>query len=134
MKGEKDMAAILLRRTNERLTGEESVKKFLVEQGVLYEHWNINKIPEDLQEKFVLSNQEKAKILEVFAAEIKSLANRHGYKEWDIVTLSEATPNLAELFRNLSRFICIPRMKYAPLQQETGFLRSKGTITPDISI
>jgi 1,2-dihydroxy-3-keto-5-methylthiopentene dioxygenase len=98
-----EMTTILLRRTNERLTGEEHVKKFLEEQGVLYEHWNTNKLPEDLQDKFVLSDQEKAKILEVFDAEIKSLAKRHGYKEWDIVALSDATPNLAELLKKFEQ-------------------------------
>ncbi|MDB5054131.1 MAG: hypothetical protein JWM44_2181 [Bacilli bacterium] len=36
------MATILLRKTNERITGEDNVKKFLEEQGVLYEHWNTN--------------------------------------------------------------------------------------------
>jgi 1,2-dihydroxy-3-keto-5-methylthiopentene dioxygenase len=97
------MAVIRVRNTNERLEREEVVKKFLNEQGVLYEHWNPAKLPENLREQFILSVQEKEKILEIFDSEIQSLAERNGYVQWDIVCLSEATPNLNELLKKFEQ-------------------------------
>ncbi|MGV2686249.1 acireductone dioxygenase, partial [Clostridium perfringens] len=34
------MAEIVIRNTNERITGEENVREFLSNQEVVYEHWN----------------------------------------------------------------------------------------------
>jgi len=93
------MAEIYVRKTGERISGEEAVKAFLDRQGVLYEHWDISKLPEHLKEKFELSEEEKAEILRVFDPEIRDLAARRGYQIWDVVALSDATPNLEELLK-----------------------------------
>ncbi|WP_281887188.1 acireductone dioxygenase [Paenibacillus sp. YYML68] len=93
------MAQIRIRNTEERIQGEENVRAFLEKQEVLYEHWNPDKLPAELQNKFVLSDEEKAQILNVFDEEIRDLAERRGYRTWDIVALSEATPNLDELLK-----------------------------------
>jgi 1,2-dihydroxy-3-keto-5-methylthiopentene dioxygenase len=97
------LATIVLRKTNERITGEENVKQFLDEQGVLYEHWDTSQLPEELWEQFVLTEEDKATILATFDADIRSLAQRHGYKNWDIVALSDATPNLDELLKKFQK-------------------------------
>ncbi|GIP37313.1 acireductone dioxygenase [Paenibacillus sp. J31TS4] len=91
------MAQIRIRNTNERITGEENVKAFLDRQEVLYEHWDAGKLPESLRDQFSLSDEDKATILSTFEEEIKDLAKRRGYLTWDIIALSEATPNLEEL-------------------------------------
>lgn len=93
------MAEIRIRNTDERITGEENVRAFLSNQEVLYEHWNTDKLPEELREKFVLTDEEKAQILSVYDADIRDLANRRGYRTWDIISLSDATPNLDELLK-----------------------------------
>lgn len=93
------MAEIRIRNTNERISGEENVRKFLEQQDVLYEHWDISKLPEHLREKFVLTDEEKEEILQTFDSEIRDLAARRGYRTWDVITLSEATPNLDELLK-----------------------------------
>ncbi len=93
------MAEIRIRNTNERISGEENVRKFLEQQEVLYEHWDISKLPEHLREKFVLTDEEKEEILQTFDSEIRDLAARRGYRTWDVITLSEATPNLDELLK-----------------------------------
>lgn len=93
------MAEIVIRNTNERISGEENVREFLEKQEVLYEHWNMDKFPADLQEKFQLSDEDKKRILDAFDPEIRDLAARRGYKIWDIITLSESTPNLEELLQ-----------------------------------
>jgi 1,2-dihydroxy-3-keto-5-methylthiopentene dioxygenase len=97
------MANIRMRNTNERLTQEQEVKRFLNEQGVLYEHWNMEKLPNYLHNTFILSDEKKEEILNVFDTEIRSLANRRGYKEWDIIALSDATPNLDELLKRFEQ-------------------------------
>lgn len=91
------MAEIRIRNTDERIQGEENVRAFLESQEVLYEHWNPSKLRAELQEKFVLSDEEKQEVLNTFDEEIRDLAARRGYRTWDVITLSEATPNLEEL-------------------------------------
>ena len=91
------MAEIRIRNTNERIKGEENVGKFLSQYGVIYEHWDPSKQRPELREKFTLSDEEKQEILETFDAEIRDLAGRRGYQTWDVITLSEATPNIDEL-------------------------------------
>lgn len=93
------MAEIRIRNTNERISNEDQVKAFLDSQEVVYEHWNVDKLPAELQEKFVLSDEEKQQVLTVYDAEIKDLAARRGYKIWDLITLSDATPNIEALLK-----------------------------------
>ncbi|MFX3635256.1 MAG: acireductone dioxygenase [Candidatus Pristimantibacillus sp.] len=93
------MAEIRIRNTDERIIGEQNVRQFLESQEVLYEHWNADQLPAHLQNKFVLSDDEKAEILSTFDAEIRDLAERRGYKTWDLIALSDATPNLDELLK-----------------------------------
>ncbi|MFD0872137.1 Acireductone dioxygenase (Fe(2+)-requiring) [Chlamydia abortus] len=97
------MAEIRIRNTGERISGEEKVKAFLENQGVLYEHWDAGKLPENLRNKFVLSDEEKKEILNVFDSEIRDLASRRGYLTWDVIALSDATPNLDELLKKFEQ-------------------------------
>lgn len=97
------MAEIRIRSTNERITGEQNVKQFLERQEVLYEHWDPSKLPGNLQEKFVLSDEEKAEILQTYDTEIRDLASRRGYKIWDLIALSEENPNLPELLKKFEQ-------------------------------
>ncbi|PWW00679.1 1,2-dihydroxy-3-keto-5-methylthiopentene dioxygenase [Paenibacillus cellulosilyticus] len=93
------MAEIRIRNTNERIQGDVNVGAFLSGQSVIYEQWDISKLPAHLQGKFVLSDEEKSEILSTYDTEIRDLALRRGYQTWDVITLSEATPNLDELLK-----------------------------------
>ncbi|MFC5467629.1 cupin domain-containing protein [Cohnella suwonensis] len=97
------MAEIRIRNTNERISGEQEVLEFLTKQNVLYEHWDASKLPADLVEKFTLSDEDKNGILSAYESEIRDLANRRGYKVWDIVALSEATPNLPDILKKFEQ-------------------------------
>lgn len=97
------MASIRIRNTNERIEGQEQVAAFLNGQGVLYEHWDMSKLPGEMKEKFLLTDEEKNEILSTYEAEIKSLAERNGYVKWDIVALSDATPNIEELLKKFEQ-------------------------------
>jgi 1,2-dihydroxy-3-keto-5-methylthiopentene dioxygenase len=93
------MAEIRIRHTNDRIQGDANVGQFLNSQNVIYEQWDISKLPVHLKDKFVLSDEEKSEILSTYDAEIQDLAARRGYQTWDVITLSEATPNLDELLK-----------------------------------
>jgi 1,2-dihydroxy-3-keto-5-methylthiopentene dioxygenase len=97
------MAEIRIRNTNERIAGYEHVKAFLDGQEVVYEHWDMSKLNESLREKFALSDEEKAEILATFDSEIRDLAARRGYQIWDLISLSDATPNIEELLRKFEQ-------------------------------
>src|SRR5690606_20324420 len=86
-----------------RISGEEQVTQFLEKQEVLYEHWDPSKLPSRLQEQFILTDDDKAEILKTFDTEIRDLASRRGYLTWDIIALSEATPNLPELLKKFEQ-------------------------------
>jgi 1,2-dihydroxy-3-keto-5-methylthiopentene dioxygenase len=97
------MAEIRIRNTGETITGEENVREFLNGQGVLYEHWDTSKLPEHLRDKYVLSDEEKNEILQAYDPEIRDLAARRGYQTWDVVALSDATPNLEDLLKKFEQ-------------------------------
>lgn len=97
------MTTIVIQGTNEVIDNQEEVIVFLQEQGVIYESWDISKLPPHLQEKYVLSDEEKQEILTVFQPEITDIAKRRGYKAWDVISLAEHTPNLDELLKNFQR-------------------------------
>jgi 1,2-dihydroxy-3-keto-5-methylthiopentene dioxygenase len=93
------MAQIYIRNSGKRLESEQEVRSFLKEQGVLFEQWPTEKLPQHLREKFVLNEEEQEEILKAYQEEIQSLAKRNGYVQWDVVALSEATENLEELLK-----------------------------------
>lgn len=97
------MAEIRIRNTEERIQGEENVRAFLESQEVLYEHWNPEQLPAELRNKFILSDEEKGQILATFDNEIRDLASRRGYLTWDLIALSDATPNLDELLKKFEQ-------------------------------
>jgi 1,2-dihydroxy-3-keto-5-methylthiopentene dioxygenase len=97
------MATIRVRNTNERIVGEENVRAFLSANGVYYDHWDTGKFPESLRGKFVLNDDEKQSILDAFQEDIQNLANSRGYVKWDVICLSDATPNLEELLKKFEQ-------------------------------
>jgi 1,2-dihydroxy-3-keto-5-methylthiopentene dioxygenase len=92
----KIMAEIVIRNTNERITGDENVRNFLNKYDVLYEKWDASKLSPELQNNFGLTDDQKQQVLETYDYEIKDLAARRGYQIWDVITLSEQTPDIEE--------------------------------------
>ncbi|MED3726829.1 cupin domain-containing protein [Priestia filamentosa] len=97
------MANIRLHKTNERIENQEEVAGFLQSQEVIYENWDISKLPLHLQENYRLKEEEKEEILATFKEEIADISTRRGYKAQDVISLSDATPNLDELLNNFQR-------------------------------
>ncbi|MFF2887457.1 acireductone dioxygenase [Paenibacillus sp. NPDC057967] len=121
------MAEIRIRNTEERIKGEENVRAFLDSQEVLYEHWDPSKLSEELQDKFVLSDEEKAAILKTYEAEINDLAARRGYRTWDIISLSDATPNLDELLKKFENVHTHTEDEVRAITAGRGIFIIKGT-------
>jgi 1,2-dihydroxy-3-keto-5-methylthiopentene dioxygenase len=122
------LATIRIRKNNKRLTDEQEVKLFLEEQGVLYEHWDMSKLPEELQEKFILSDENKAEILKVFTDEIQTLAKSRNYHQWDVVALSDATPNLDELLKKFEQVHIHTEDEVRAITAGNGIFTIKGEI------
>ncbi|MBN8191679.1 cupin domain-containing protein [Bacillus sp. NTK074B] len=97
------MTKINIQGENKVIESQEEVVKYLSEQGVLYEHWNIGKLDESLHDKYVLTESDKEQILSAFKDEIEDISGRRGYQAWDIISLSEETPNLEELLKNFQQ-------------------------------
>ena len=97
------MASIRFHETDALIENEQEVKNFLEEQEVIYEKWDIEKLPADLKEKYDLTDAEKEEILATFQAEINEISERRGYKTSDIISLSDANPNLNQLLENFKK-------------------------------
>jgi 1,2-dihydroxy-3-keto-5-methylthiopentene dioxygenase len=97
------MAYIQFQETGNHIAKQEEVLAFLNSQEVIYEKWDITKLPENLIEKFLLTDVEKEEILTVFADEIAAISERRGYKAQDVIALSENTPNLETLLVNFQK-------------------------------
>ncbi|MBG9580746.1 acireductone dioxygenase [Bacillus thuringiensis] len=79
------------------------MKLLSIQGGVLYEKWNISKLPPHLNENYSLTDENKAEILAVFSKEIADVSARRGYKAHDVISLSNSTPNLDELLINFQK-------------------------------
>lgn len=97
------MATIYFQQTEKRLIDQEEVRAFLESRGTLYEQWNIAKLPTRLQENYQLADDDKEAILTTFREEIQDVSERRGYKTADVISLSDATPNLDELLINFQK-------------------------------
>lgn len=97
------MAYITFQNREEQILGEEEVAGFLNTQEVIYENWDLSKLPDSLVEKYLLSDEEKAEILNVFANEIADISARRGYQAQDVISLSDNTPNLDVLLTNFKQ-------------------------------
>ncbi|MCL6517221.1 cupin domain-containing protein [Alicyclobacillus sp.] len=97
------MATIRVRNTGERIEGEAAVREFLSANNVYYDHWDPAKLPEHLRGKFVLSPEDQETILDAYRGDIEHLAQSRGYVKWDVIALSEATPNLEDLLKKFEQ-------------------------------
>jgi 1,2-dihydroxy-3-keto-5-methylthiopentene dioxygenase len=97
------MATIRIHGSNEVIEEQGKVAAFLESNEVIYEHWDISKLPSELSEKFQLSDEEKNAILEAFNSEIKDISDRRGYQTADVISLSDTTPNLDQLLKNFQQ-------------------------------
>lgn len=97
------MATIHVRNTGERIEGDEAVRAYLEANDVYYDHWDISKIPSDLRDKYDLTDENKEGLLEALRADIEDLSAKRGYVKWDIISLSDSTPNLDELLKKFEQ-------------------------------
>ncbi len=97
------MAVIKIRNTNQVIEGDKAVGEFLEKQGVLYEKWDTSKLPDELKGNCKINDEQKQQTLDIFDEEIRSLAQRNGYVSWDVVALSENTPDLEALLKKFEQ-------------------------------
>ncbi|MGL4522461.1 MAG: cupin domain-containing protein [Bacilli bacterium] len=97
------MATIFVKETEQVISDKAAVEAYLTAQEVIYEAWDITKLPTHLQENFALTDEDKTEILTTFKEEIQAISEKRGYLASDVVALSEATPNLETLLANFQR-------------------------------
>ncbi|WP_214780375.1 cupin domain-containing protein [Exiguobacterium sp. s22] len=97
------MATIYFQQTEERVSDQQEVRDFLASRDILYEAWDIAKLPASLQENYQLTDEDKEAILATFRDEIQDVSARRGYKTADVISLSDSTPNLDELLVNFQK-------------------------------
>ncbi|OEH92380.1 cupin domain-containing protein [Bacillus solimangrovi] len=97
------MAIVKVRNTGEVISGEENVKQFFDQFDVLYEHWDVEKLSEDLRGNCKINDSQKEEVLQVFDTDIRSLAERRGYKNWDVVVLNDQTPDLEAILKKFEK-------------------------------
>ncbi|MRG28623.1 MULTISPECIES: 1,2-dihydroxy-3-keto-5-methylthiopentene dioxygenase [Laceyella] len=94
------MAELRFHDNDQRVSHPDEVSTYLNSQGIIYEKWDITKLPARLSEKYNLDEEEKAEIIQTFRKEIDDLSARRGYVTEDVISLSDATPNLDQLLEN----------------------------------
>ncbi|MFD0589454.1 cupin domain-containing protein [Paenibacillus sp. GCM10027627] len=72
----------------------ESLELFLDARGVYYERWEVQHKTSYFEQKLALSDAEKSELLHLYQNSIADFAARKGYTKWDIVILSEQTPDM----------------------------------------
>ncbi|MCL6625507.1 1,2-dihydroxy-3-keto-5-methylthiopentene dioxygenase [Alicyclobacillus shizuokensis] len=97
------MAKIRVRNTGETISEEAAVRRFLDANQVYYDHWQAEKLPASLRGRFVLNEAEQEQVLAAFQQDIEQLAKARGYVKWDVISLSESTPNLEELLKKFEQ-------------------------------
>lgn len=99
----KKLATIFVRNTKEQIQGENAVRAFLTENGIYYDHWNVDKLPLELRTNFSPNDSEKEQILEILKSDIEQLSKERGYVKWDIIALSDKTPDLESLLKKFEQ-------------------------------
>ncbi|MEK4565735.1 AraC family ligand binding domain-containing protein [Alkalihalobacillus sp. FSL R5-0424] len=97
------MAIIHIRQTGQTIKEDSEVRAFLESQEVLYEFWDPTKLSERLQNECHLTDKDKEEVLSTFNEDIRSLAERRGYKKWDVIALNEQTPDLDALLKKFEQ-------------------------------
>lgn len=97
------MAYITFDNKDKQITDQQQVHAFLADNEVIYEQWDITKLPANLVENYNLTDADKQQILDVFTPEIEDISARRGYKSSDVISLSPETPNLEQLLVNFQR-------------------------------
>lgn len=97
------MATVTVRKTGKTLTAEADVAAFLAGNGVYYEHWDLAAVPAALRNRFDLADADKEALLGALGPQIERLAAARGYVKWDVISLSPATPNLADLLKKFEQ-------------------------------
>lgn len=121
------MATIHVRNTGETISGEEAVRSFLNDNQVFYDHWNVEKVPAHLHDKFDLNDDHKAEILDALKTDIENLSQQRGYVKWDVIALSDANPNLEEMLKKFEQVHTHTEDEVRAITAGSGVFIIKGT-------
>ncbi len=97
------MARLVFRNSGKVMEDTEEIKNFLSKYGVIYDVWEIDRLPEDVRKKYDIDEENQKTIIEAYKPELDELKQKMGYITEDIVVLSDKTPNLDALMEKFKR-------------------------------
>ena len=119
------MAEIVIRNTNERITGDENVRNFLDKYEVLYEKWDASKLSAELQNNFGLTDDQKTRFWKPLIMKSKTLLHVADIKSG----MSSPSPNKRQISKknwpSSRKSTPMPKMKSVLLLPVKGSLLSK---------
>ncbi len=97
------MAYIYFPQSDTAISNFNEVDDFFQGAGIIYEQWDITRIPQELRDNYLLTDEQKQVIIEAYTEEIDNLHRQYGYRSQDLVVLSEHTPNIELLLTTFKR-------------------------------
>ncbi len=95
------MATIIKKSGN--ITETEEVKKYLAQNNVVYDHWEVPANSNPYLEKEVLTDEEKEALLMTVNSRFEFLQNTEGYKTRDLVVLHPNVPGIKEMLAKFDK-------------------------------
>lgn len=100
---------------NTTIENQEEVASFLDSQEVIYEQWDITKLPEHLSEKYDLTEEEKQQILDTSKLKLKISQPAAAIKHRMLFHCQTAIRNLMNCLKTLKESITIQTMRFVLL-------------------
>lgn len=95
------MATIIKKSGN--ITDTEGVKKYLANNNVVYDHWEVPASSNSYLEKEVLSDEEKEALLMTVNNRFEVLKEKEGYKTRDLVVLHPNVPGIKDMLAKFDK-------------------------------
>jgi 1,2-dihydroxy-3-keto-5-methylthiopentene dioxygenase len=86
------MAVLRFPETNQKIENEQAIRSALAAQGIDYERWSLDRVPQGCSAEDVLR---------AYGPEIEAMKQRGGYVTADVIDVTPETPNLEAM---LARF------------------------------
>lgn len=97
------MAKVVFRGSGKTITDTNQIKELLSKYGVIYDRWGVDRLPEEVREKYEVDEENSKTIIQAYKEELDRLKSEMGYITEDIVVLSDKTPNLEALLEKFKK-------------------------------
>jgi 1,2-dihydroxy-3-keto-5-methylthiopentene dioxygenase len=85
------------------MTDPEAIRAWLAARGVSFEVWDLPAEAAELGAKAALDDDDKARLLALFAERLREKADRDGYRSADVVAIRPTAPGVADALAKFDR-------------------------------